>query len=251
MEHYASVEERKNSVSHIMEEFIDACDEYLFCLVFSVQGIEEKGKELKKMRFSKGQRLWIASDLETDQKMHARMDIKNLVKRCAKNGHFTYELTKSLLCVIYAMWDENFRHRIAAAYGCEPEEVRCPLMGDLRKIRHCTIHHKSVVPENGIHFEYLDWKLTPGPLNITYEMFRDFNDAVRGQGMKINAEILSPEIKRVKPLMSKKEINSFNEFYKETENKINDNIWPGMHNFVLKNEGKPGIQELKDALGIK
>lgn len=246
-----SFEENKKSIGSIMEEFIDACDEYLFCLVFSVQGIEQRGKELKKMRFREGQRLWIGSDLETNKKMHARMDLKELIKRCSKNGRFTTELTKSLLCLIYAMWDESFRHRIAAAYGCEPEEVFCPLMGDLRKIRHCIIHHKSIVHEKGIQFEYLDWKLASGPLSITYEMFREFNDAVRGRGMKIHAEILCSEIKFVLPLMSSKERNSFYEFYKNPDNKVSDNRWPGMNNFIRKNEGKPGVQELKEFLGIK
>ncbi|QTC48407.1 hypothetical protein H0Z12_22715 (plasmid) [Pantoea ananatis] len=43
-----SFEENKKIIGTVMEEFIDACDEYLFCLVFSVQGIEQRGKELKK-----------------------------------------------------------------------------------------------------------------------------------------------------------------------------------------------------------
>lgn len=41
-------EKRAEAVNTIMEEFIDACDEYLFCLSFSIMGIENKGKELKK-----------------------------------------------------------------------------------------------------------------------------------------------------------------------------------------------------------
>lgn len=241
-------EKRTKAVNTIMEEFINACDEYLFCLSFSIIGIENKGKDLKKLRLNKGQRLWLGSDLETDRKMHARMDIKELINRCAKNGLFTTELTKALLCMIYSMWDENFRHRISEAYGCEPEQIFCPLMGDLRKIRHCIMHHKSLVSEGGLKFEYLSWQLPTGPLVITSEMFRDINDAIRGQGMHIRAFTLSPELERVLPLMTGKERKSFDDFFKHFQNKMDDNKWPGMQNFLKKNEGKPGIQELTDAV---
>ncbi|MBL0906877.1 hypothetical protein G5645_02620 [Pectobacterium carotovorum] len=251
MKPVTSEDKRKQAISAIMEEFIDACDAYLFCLSFSVVGIEDKGKELKKMRFSKGQRLWLGSDLETDQKMHARMDIKELVNRCGKNGLFTTELTKALLGMIYSVWDEFYRHKIAEAYGCEPDEVFCPLMGDLRKIRHCIMHHKSIVNDNGLKFEYLNWVFHPGPLIITYEMFRELNDAIRGKGMKIKACILAPEIKCILPLMSNKERKSFDEFYRKFENKMKENIWPGMQNFLKKNKGKPGIKELADLYTAK
>lgn len=200
------------------------------------------------MRLDKGQRLWLGSDLETNKKLHARMDIRELISRCAKNGLFTTELTKALLCMIYSMWDEIFRHKIAEAYGCEPEKIFCPLMGDLRKIRHCIVHHKSLISESGLNFEYLSWQLPVGPLAVTSEMFRGFNDAIRGQGMHIRAFTLAPELERVLPLMSGKEKKSFDEFYKNFKNKWDDSTWPGMQNFLNRNEGKPGMQELTDVI---
>ncbi|HHQ4453503.1 TPA: hypothetical protein ACSP0N_004161, partial [Aeromonas veronii] len=126
----------------------------------------------------------------------------------------------------------------------------CPLMGDLRKIRHCIIHHKSIVSDNGLSFEYLKWIFQPGPLNITYEMFREINDAIRGSGMKIHSLILAPELKQALPLMSNKERKSFDEFFNKFENKINSNIWPGMQNFLIKNIEKPGIKELATLSGF-
>ncbi|WP_350024569.1 hypothetical protein [Serratia marcescens] len=239
-------DERIKSVNAIIEKFVDSCDAYLFCLTFSVAGIESKGKEFKKMRFSKGERLWLGSDLETDKKMHARMDIHELVNRCNKNGLFTTELTKALLCMIYVLWDEIYRHKLAEAYGCCSEEIFCPLMGDLRKIRHCILHDKSFVNDNGLAFECLNWALPSGPLIITYEMFREFNDAVRGKGLNIRACILAPDLKRVLPLMSNKERKSFDEFYKDFGTKMEGKEWPGMKKFLENNTGKPGIKELTD-----
>lgn len=246
-----SLAQKNERVNIIMDEFIDACDEYLFCLTFSKEGIEDHGKKFKKIRYTQGKRLWLASDVETDQKMHARMDIKELVNRCAKNGFFTTELTKALLCMIYSLWDEIYRHKIAEASSCEPSEIFCPLMGDLRKIRHCIMHHKSIVNDNSIEFEFLNWTLPSGPLIITYEMFREFNDAIRGGGMQIKALYLAPEIKKVLPLMSKKEKLSFNEYYKDFNNKINDNEWPGMTNFLEKHKEKPEVKELTDRYAAK
>ncbi|QDL35662.1 hypothetical protein [Serratia liquefaciens] len=251
MDNVNTEDRKKEIVNAIMEEFIDLCDEYLFCLCFSLIGIESKGKEFKKMRISKAERLWLASDLETDKKMHARMNIKELVSRCAKNGFFTTELTKALLCMIYALWDETYRHKFADAHGCKPGEIFCPLMGDLRKIRHCISHHKAIVNDKGLTFEYLNWVLPAGPLMITYEMFRDFNDAVRGKGMYISTCIIDPDIERVLPFMSNKERKSFDEFYKNFENKMENNEWPGMRRFLEKNSGKPGIKVLTDRYVVK
>lgn len=222
----------KNAVYDVVEEFQATCEEYLFCLMFASRGIETTGDLVGKEKAKPGQKFWIASDTESDPKYHARMDISTFVEKSKKNGYFVNEICKSLLCTIYSLWDETYRHRIAKAAGVDAGALIAPLMGDLRKIRHCILHNKSVIPENGYQFEVLAWELAPGVLSITAEMFREFIDMVRTK-MAIQAASMTPEMQEVYQLMTKKERKSFDDWYKKPGNKKHDIPWPEL-DAVLK-----------------
>lgn len=215
-------------VKIIMDEFINSFDEFIFCMFFATKGIHLMGQELTKDSHKEGNQIWISSDCDKKPKMHARMKTTDCIKKCEKNGTFSNEITKSLLVTMYSLWDEVYRHSVAEAVGVECKYIECPLMGDLRKIRHIIIHHKSIVPETGINFEVLEWQLPSGKLEITYEMFLEFNDAVRGKGMGIRCNSPSPEITELLLKMTKKERKSFEEFYKKDKNKKNNVKWPGL-----------------------
>lgn len=215
-------------VKIIMSEFINTFDEYVFCMFFATKGIHLMGQELTKDPHKEGNQIWVGSDCEKNPKMHARMKTADCIKKCEKNGTFSNEITKSLLVTMYSLWDEVYRHNVAEAAGIESKYIECPLMGDLRKIRHIIIHHKSIVPETGINFEILEWQLSSGKLEITYEMFLEFNDAVRGQGMGIRSHSPSPDMAKLLLNMTKKERKSFEDFYKKGNNKKNNVKWPGL-----------------------
>jgi hypothetical protein len=224
-------------VKIIMDEFINTFDEFVVCMTFATKGIHMMGEELAKNHHEVDQQVWIGSNCEKNPKMHARIKTADCIKKCEKNGGFSNEITKSLLVTMYSLWDEVYRHSVAEAVGIEPKYIECPLMGDLRKIRHCIIHHKSIVPAAGIDFEILEWQLPPGNLEMTYDMFLDFNDAVRGRGMGIRSNSPSPEMAELLSRMTKNELKSFEEFYKKRGNKKNNVKWPGLDN-VLNRVGQ-------------
>lgn len=220
-----------------MAEFIDQCDEYLMCLHFAAMGISAEGERFKKQGAKKGQQIWIASDTATKAEFHARMDASDFIEKSARNGYFSNELVKSLLCMIYSLWDETYRHKIAAAANIDAGDIVAPLMGDLRKIRHCIIHNKSEISDKGINFEALNWSLTPGKLIITENMFIELNDHIR-RNMKIHGASLSPEMKAVYDEMTTKERKSFETFYKQPGNKANDVTWPGLAAVIARIKAK-------------
>ncbi|KKW79269.1 hypothetical protein AAV96_08760 [Acinetobacter sp. AG1] len=222
----------KKTVNEVIGEFIDTFDEFVLCMSFATQGIHKMGQELAKSKFDEGHQTWVGSNCEENPKMHARMKTTDCIKKCAKNGDFSNEITKSLLCTMYALWDEAYRHHVAEASGHDARYIECPLMGDLRKLRHCIIHQKSIVPESSIDFEILGWRLPPGKLEITYEMFLEFNDAVRGEGMKIRAFSPPPALQELLHLMTKNERKSFDSFFKNRENRVNNIEWPELDAFL-------------------
>ncbi|MCL1122533.1 hypothetical protein N7V09_13835 [Shewanella seohaensis] len=223
---------QSEDVNNVMSEFINTFDEFVACMHFATKGIEVAGLELAKQSLTEGHQTWIASDCEDNPKMHARVNTKEFITKSGKNSHFSNEIRKSLLCTMYSLWDEVYRHRVAKVTGYEARYIECPLMGDLRKIRHCILHHKSIVPDNGIAFEVLEWDLLPGKLEVTYELFLDFNDAVRGKRLNISGFSLSPKLAELTPEMTNKERKSFDEFFKNRENRINSVEWPGLAKFL-------------------
>lgn len=225
---------KKEDAASVMDEFINAFDEFVFCMVFASEGIAIKGSQLRNGNVDKHHQTWIGSNLPGKPKMHARISTFECIEKCQKDGYFSNAISKSLLCTMYSLWDEEYRHRIADATGIEAKYIECPLMGDLRKIRHCVIHQKSKIPEEGFHFEVLDWPLPQGDLIITSEMFLDFNDAVRGERMKISGFSFPPAIKELLPRMTKKERKNFDDFFKSKEKRVNGQEWPDLEKFLQR-----------------
>lgn len=223
---------RNEHVDAVMGEFIDAFDEFVFCMHFASRGIVAEGARLAQRAAKKDQQLWIGSNLSDKTKMHARINISACISSCTKDGNFSNEIAKSLLCTMYSMWDEEYRHRIASVVACDAGNIVCPLMGDLRKIRHCIIHQKSIIPDNGIQFEVLKWRLPPGKLTITLDMFLELNDAVRGEGMRMHVRSLNPRIAEVLEGMNSVERKNFDDFCKK--NRANNAEWPGMQDFLRR-----------------
>ncbi|WP_281223601.1 hypothetical protein [Photobacterium sanguinicancri] len=228
--------QQNETVQGVMCELIDTFDEYVVCMSFATQGIRDQGNKLATGSFSSDHQTWIGSKLDSNPKMHARIKTVECIDKCKENGGFSNEIRKSLLCTMYSLWDELYRHRVAEASGMDAKDLVCPLMGDLRKIRHCVIHHKSIIPETGISFEVLDWQLPPGKLEITYEYFLDFNDAVRGDRMRIRSIRLSPEMDNIFKQMTKKERKRFEDFHKIKGNKENNVQWPGLEQVLNRIE---------------
>ncbi|MEU4321261.1 hypothetical protein AB0F85_25175 [Nocardia fluminea] len=49
----------------------------------------------------------------------------------------------------YALWDEDYRHRLAGLHECEPRDIQHEYFADLRKLRHDTAHGKGLARKKG------------------------------------------------------------------------------------------------------
>ncbi|MCW2811536.1 MAG: hypothetical protein JWP61_1994, partial [Friedmanniella sp.] len=59
-------------------------------------------------------------------------------------GEFEVRLGQQWIVSFYAQWDEIFRPRLAAVRGVPVPEIKVPLLGDLRRLRHDIVHNKGV-----------------------------------------------------------------------------------------------------------
>lgn len=85
---------------------------------------------------------------------------------------------------IHALWDEQFRPRLAAMYnrGKEPEDklqkndIKSMFFNDIRKIRTDFVHHQGTV-EDAAHLEFFDWNYEAGSrLEISLEQMIEVMD---------------------------------------------------------------------------
>jgi hypothetical protein len=67
----------------------------------------------------------------------------------------------------YALWDEQFRSRIADYFNVDHNDVKIPYFGDFRRIRHDFVHNKGIC-DASVKTEVLQWNFVKGqPLQIT------------------------------------------------------------------------------------
>jgi hypothetical protein len=223
----AATPEAEGSAHAIVGQFIAACEESLICLVFATRGLEAMHDEALVKDANPNQRIWIGSNMEADPRYHASILTSSFLEKSKRDGAFTSDMAKAFLCTLYALWDESCRPALAQLGGYEPSDVKAPLMGDLRKIRHCILHNKSKIPKSGLAFEVLAWPDMAGELVVTRDMFRDVIDAIRTQ-LEIKAVVLSPEARRLRDRMTRKERERFDAWAKKLSVHTTESEWPGM-----------------------
>ena len=99
----------------------------------------------------------------------AEMTQGELLKGLEDEGLFEDHVAKSLVVVIYHLWNEYYRPRIAKAVSAEPNQVECALLGDIRRVRNLIIHKNSEVPgsfSNTLSFLPQIWNLEPAELRM-------------------------------------------------------------------------------------
>jgi hypothetical protein len=146
------------------------------CFVFAAAGLNNTAERLRPhLTGAANQTMFVGNTAPEQGKPQARIKMQDLVAFSSKGGLFTDTLAKSLIVLLYAEWDELYRHRIAKEIGVQASAVRADLMGDIRHVRHWIVHNKSIVGTKAL--TVLPWQVSAGsPLVISDEFFVQFMD---------------------------------------------------------------------------
>jgi hypothetical protein len=166
------------AVSQALTDFQLSCQKYFMCYYFSVSGLEKHAKELAARSPEPDTRMILGTGHPDEKRWHAAMNIGEIMESSQANGVFPDRIAKSFVTAIYSEWDEVVRHRIASECGTSAKAIRSDLMGDLRLIRHCIVHKRSVVTNEHQKLKELKWQLSPGQLTITKGMFSSLIDQI-------------------------------------------------------------------------
>lgn len=73
----------------------------------------------------------------------AEIPTKFALSGMTKNGPFSQLIAHGIIVLIYELWNEDYRSKVAKEIGCETNDVMCDVMGDLRLIRNWITHDGS------------------------------------------------------------------------------------------------------------
>jgi hypothetical protein len=98
--------------------------------------------------------------------------VADAVANAREGGPIDTGLGSQLVIVLYANWEGEFRPRLARLVGCDPEDVKVPYFGDLRRFRNDILHNQGVA-EKSAHCEIFKWFAAGDTVQIVGERVHD------------------------------------------------------------------------------
>lgn len=84
--------------------------------------------------------------------------LSEAVSQVQDNGPVEALLGRQWIVAVYALWEEEYRPRLAKARGRSQAEEMYPLLGDLRRLRNDVVHHRGMATASGAgRCEVLRW----------------------------------------------------------------------------------------------
>ncbi|RDB06537.1 hypothetical protein [Runella aurantiaca] len=68
-------------------------------------------------------------------------EFKSRMSKGGKNYNF---VGNTFIISVYAFWEDHYRQKIASSMGKKKNELKEPIMGDIRLIRNSLVHHKAI-----------------------------------------------------------------------------------------------------------
>jgi hypothetical protein len=94
-------------------------------------------------------------------------------ERNAENGINQKFLGNMALVGLYQYWEDYHRANIAASMGKQKDDLRAPIMGDLRRFRISIIHHAGVALRDVGRCEILKWFREGDDIFVDKEKFEE------------------------------------------------------------------------------
>lgn len=70
--------------------------------------------------------------------------LSEALRQVQDHGPVEALLGRQWIVSVYALWEEEYRPRLAAAHGRRLQDEKYSLLGDLRRLRHDVVHHHGI-----------------------------------------------------------------------------------------------------------
>ena len=175
-------------LSNGITEFRRSCQKYFMCYVVASQGLMERAAKIEAQAPDRSKTVYVGKGHPDEGNWQGSMKIGDFLDYSARDGQFADQIAKSFIISLYSEWEELYRHKIATQVGASQKDVKCDLMGDLRLIRHCIVHNKSVITREHEKLKELKWQLRPGELQITNDMFSGLIDQINRMQVLVQSQ---------------------------------------------------------------
>ncbi|MCY4519332.1 MAG: hypothetical protein OXC13_00975 [Caldilineaceae bacterium] len=125
----------------LLDEFRSVCHKYYFAFSHATLGYKAQFKRYEQIIDPANYSNLIStgsafpnSEQSPGQSTIAQMTQGELLEYLQDGGLFEDYVAKSLVIVIYHLWDEYYRPRIAKEVGAIPNQVECALLGAILSI---------------------------------------------------------------------------------------------------------------------
>ncbi|MBK5288267.1 MAG: hypothetical protein JJE46_07355 [Acidimicrobiia bacterium] len=102
------------------------------------------------------------------------------VSQLREKGSFTKRwIGQQWIAGVFAGWEEEYRPRLARAFGCPASALRHEALGDLRLMRNDVVHHRGVASESNTgQCRLLRWFVTGEAISVKGEHVAEFMQSI-------------------------------------------------------------------------
>jgi hypothetical protein len=187
-------EKQQADVLSAAKEFVQRIDEIYGLFLDATLGFQENVKRMETSQ-KEAAKIGIKVELRDDSKIFFGRgnpnDPNNVLLHTTTRGEYRRRnliggsnhrlLAQYFVVLVYHLWDNEYRPRIAEILGCpEPNALKLPICGDLRLLRHEILKHRGVVTKETIaRLEVLKQIPAEQPLNLSADNVEQVMSAVK------------------------------------------------------------------------
>jgi hypothetical protein len=95
----------------------------------------------------------------------------------AKGGPVETMLGQQWIVFAFSAWEEGYRRRLADALDCPLDDLRVPLLGDLRLLRNDVVHHRGIASaRNAGRCKVLRWFAEVDEIRLDIHRLAEFKE---------------------------------------------------------------------------
>jgi hypothetical protein len=187
-------EKQHADVLSVAAEFVRRIDEIYGLYLDATLGFQENVKRMEKGQEEaekKGLKLEWRDDAKIFFGRGSPNDPNNVLLHTTTRGEYRQRnltggsnhrlLAQYFVVLVYHLWDNEYRPRIAEVLGCsDANALKLPICGDLRLLRHDILKHRGVITkEKQAKFEVLKQIPAEQPLNLSADNVEQVMSAVK------------------------------------------------------------------------
>ena len=138
------------SVEAVVTEFESMFHNSLISVAFAITGFAFVSQDLKKTPKRPEDPdptlvLITSSKSSSGTRSFGDLPLSQAIERVQRHGQSERMITQQWLVYLYSAWEDEYRQRLAIAHGHEDKnDLKFPILGDLRYLRNDIVHHRGV-----------------------------------------------------------------------------------------------------------